>query len=114
MLRTLIIDDEPLACRHLQKLIARDPRLTPVGEANTFEQARARLAADDYDLVLLDIQLRGGSGFDLVADVRAGARIIFVTAFNQHEARAAEANAVDYLLKPVTAERLGAAIAKLG
>jgi two-component system LytT family response regulator len=113
MLRTLIIDDEPLACRHLRKLIEREPHLTLAGEAGTFDQARGRLAAGDYDLVLLDIQLRGGNGFDLVPDVRAGARIIFVTAFDQHALRAFDVNALDYLLKPVTAERLASSVSRL-
>lgn len=112
-MRALIIDDEPLACRVLRKLIARQPQLTLVGEASTFEHAQARLAADDYDLVFLDIQLRGGNGFDLVPAVRPAARIVFVTAFDQFALRAFEVNALDYLLKPVTPERFAASLARL-
>ncbi len=113
MLRALIIDDEPLACRVLRKLIARQPQLTLVGEAGTFEQAQTRLAADDYDLVFLDIQLRGGNGFDLVPAVRPAARLVFVTAFDRFALRAFEVNALDYLLKPVTPARFAASLARL-
>lgn len=113
MLRTLLIDDEPLARGVLRKLLSAHPTLIAVGEAGTFAEATARLAVPDYDLVLLDIQLRGGNGFDLVPAVRGRARIIFVTAYDRYALRAFEVNALDYLLKPVTAERFGAAIARL-
>jgi DNA-binding LytR/AlgR family response regulator len=63
--------------------------------------------------VFLDIQLVGGSGFDLVPNVRAGAKVIFVTAHNQHAVRAFEVNALDYPLKPVKADRLAGALARV-
>jgi two-component system LytT family response regulator len=113
MLRTLIIDDEPLARGVLRKLLAAQRALVLAGEAGTFAEASVRLRAGDYDVVLLDIQLRGGNGFDLVPLVRPGARIIFVTAFDQHAMRAFEVNALDYLLKPVTADRFATAVARL-
>ena len=75
-------------------------------------EARAALARDDYDLVLLDIQLRGGTGFDLVSHVRPGARVIFVTAYDRHALRAFEVNALDYLMKPVAPARLAAALTR--
>lgn len=112
-MRALIIDDEPIACRVLRKLIGRCPELVVAGEAGTFDQAQARLGAADYDLVFLDIQLRGGNGFDLVPHVRRGARIVFVTAFDRFALRAFEVNALDYLLKPVTPERFAASLARL-
>ena len=112
-MRALIIDDEPLACRVLRKLVGSRPDLVVAGEAGTFEQAQTRLAADDYDLVFLDIQLRGGNGFDLVPHVRGAARIVFVTAFDRFALRAFEVNALDYLLKPVTPERFAASLARL-
>jgi len=114
MLRTLIIDDEPLARDIMRKLLALHPTLSVAGEAGTFTDASHLLTAGNYDLVLLDIQLRGGNGFNLVPLVRRGARVIFVTAFNQHALRAFEVNAVDYLLKPVTAARFATALARVG
>lgn len=71
------------------------------------------MATEDYGLVLLDIQLLGGSGFDLLPDIKPGARVIFVTAHDDYALRAFEVNALDYLLKPVTAERLAHALARV-
>lgn len=113
MLRALLIDDEPPACDILRALLGELPDVTIAGEAGTLALARTALARDDYDLVFLDIQLRGGTGFDLVPLVRPGARIIFVTAYDQHALRAFEVNALDYLLKPIAPDRLAAALARL-
>jgi len=112
MPQALIIDDEPPACDILRALLAEHPAVVVVGEAGTVATARTRLAQPDYDLVFLDVQLRGGSGFDLVEYVRPGARIIFVTAYDQHALRAFEVNALDYLLKPVAPERLALSLAR--
>lgn len=113
MFRTLIIDDEPGARAEMRWLLAAHPGYPVVGEAATFAHGRTRLGGTDYDLVFLDIQLVGGSGFDLVPHVRRGARIVFVTAFDQHALRAFEVNALDYLLKPVSPERFAGSLARL-
>lgn len=105
-MRALIIDDGPPACDILRALLADHPTVHIVGEVGTVTAARARLAQPDYDLVFLDVQLRGGTGFDLVPHVRPGARIIFVTAYDAHALRAFEVNALDYLVKPVALARL--------
>ncbi len=105
-MRILLIDDEPTARQFLRLALAEHPGAEIVGEAGTINEARTQLARADYDLVLLDIQLRGGSGFDLVPMVRAEARIVFVTAFDQHALRAFAVNALDYLLKPIDPARL--------
>ncbi len=110
--RILLIDDEPAARAELRWLLSAHPGHTVVGEAATLATARTRLQQADYDLVFLDVQLVGGSGFDLVPDVAPDARIIFVTAFDRHALRAFEVNALDYLLKPVATERFAAALAK--
>ncbi len=112
-MRTLIIDDEPAARAEVRWLLSAHSGYTVVGEAATFTAARTRLNAPDYDLVFLDVQLVGGNGFDLVPQVRPGARIIFVTAFDRHALRAFEVNALDYLLKPVSTERFAASLARL-
>jgi two-component system LytT family response regulator len=108
--RTLLIDDEASARDDLRRLLAAHPGVSIIGEAGRFADAQARLARSDYDLVLLDIQLRGGNGFDLVPLVRPEARIIFVTAHDQYALRAFAVNALDYLLKPVEPARLAEAL----
>ena len=70
MPRILLIDDEPAARQFLRLALADHPAAEIAGEAGTMNEARVQLARADYDLVLLDIQLRGGSGFDLVPCVR--------------------------------------------
>lgn len=112
-IRTLLIDDEPAARAELRWLLSAYPGYEIVGEAAAFGPARTRLARADYDLVFLDIQLVGGTGFDLVPHVAPGARIIFVTAFDRFALRAFEANALDYLLKPVATERFAASLARV-
>jgi two-component system LytT family response regulator len=109
-MRAVIIDDEGLARTDLRTLLGAHPEVTVVGEAALLSDARALLRAGAYDLVFLDIQLLGGTGFDLVPEVRPGARIIFVTAHDQFALRAFEANALDYLLKPVRVARLAEAL----
>lgn len=112
-IRTLIIDDEPGARAELRWLLSDHPTYEVVGEAATFVEAKALLARPDYDLVLLDIQLIGGTGFDAVPHIRPEARVIFITAYDQHALRAFDVNALDYLLKPVSSARFAAALARL-
>lgn len=114
MPRALIIDDEFDARADLREMLLAHPEVEIVGEAATIDEARTRLAQSDYDLVFLDIQLFGGSGFDLVPDVRPEAAIIFATAHNEHALRAFDVNALDYLLKPVKRERLAASLRRVG
>ncbi len=113
MTRALIVDDEAPARAALRGLLRAHPEITLVGEADTVADARVRLAVHDYDLVFLDIQLLGGTGFDLVPFVRPEARIIFVTAFDQHAVRAFEVNALDFLIKPARPQRLAEALRRL-
>lgn len=113
MIRALLIEDETAVRVDLQRKLAAHPQLTIVGEAATLRSARALLARQDYDLVFLDVQLVGGNSFELVPDVRPGARIIFVTAYETYAVRAFEINALDYLLKPVTSARLASALQRI-
>lgn len=113
MLNALLIDDEPLAREELRRLLAVHAEISPIGEAATLPEARQLLQRDDYQVVFLDIQLSGGTGFDLVPDVQPAARIIFVTAYDRFALRAFEVNALDYLLKPVRPDRLAAAVQRL-
>ena len=113
-LGALIVDDERLARRELRSLLAAHPEVEVVGEADSVAAALAVLEGERPDLVFLDIQLAGETGFDLLE--RAGAadfKTVFVTAFDAYAIRAFEVNALDYLLKPVNPERLRRAIDRL-
>lgn len=108
--RALLIEDEATARADLRAKLAVHPEVEIVGEAATLRSARALLAEADYDLVFLDIQLVGGNSFELVPEVKPGARIIFATAYDTYAVRAFEVNALDYLLKPVAPARLAEAL----
>ena len=112
-LRAVLIDDEPLARLELRRLLAAHPYVVVTGEAATLIEARTLLARGGYDLVFLDVQLRGGTGFDALDSVAADAHIVFVTAYDRYALRAIEVNALDYLLKPVKPERLAESLQRL-
>jgi two-component system LytT family response regulator len=112
-LRVLAVDDEVLALRRLRLLLQAIPYVEQVGEADGVRDALAKIDCLAPDVVLLDIRMRDGSGFDLVhalARRPAAPAIIFVSAFDRFAVRAFETSAVDYLLKPIERERLGQAL----
>jgi two-component system, LytTR family, response regulator len=111
-MRALIVDDEPLARRELWRLLAEFSWIEIVGEAGDVTEAAARIEALAPGLLFLDIQMPGGSGFDLLARLDHLPRVIFTTAYDHHAVKAFEVNALDYLLKPIEPERLAAALAK--
>lgn len=114
MWRALLIDDQPPARDDLRDLLAAHADIVVVDEAGTAGRARTLLALDHYDVVFLDIDLgHGEDGFDLLAAVRPGARVVFVTAFDEHAVRAFETEALDYLLKPVEPARLAKCLRRL-
>ena len=112
-MRTILIDDEAPARAALRGLLGDHPEIEIVGEADNISEATERLNNHDYELVFLDVHLRGGTGFDLVPFVRPEAKIIFVTGSEQHAIRAFEINALDYVTKPVRPERLATAVHRL-
>jgi two-component system LytT family response regulator len=112
-MRALVVDDEPLARRELRRLLAAFPSVQVVGEAGNIDEARERIEALSPDVVFLDIQMPGGTGFDLLAQLDRVPRIVFTTAYDQYAEKAFEVNALDYLLKPVEPERLATAIRKI-
>jgi len=111
-MRALIVDDERLARNELRRLLAAHPALEVVGEAANPIEARAAIAALAPDLVFLDVQMPGGSGFDLLASLDAAPAVIFTTAFDQYALRAFDVSALDYLLKPIEPARLAHALRK--
>ncbi|MDD2672217.1 MAG: response regulator, partial [Syntrophales bacterium] len=112
-LKAIIIDDEPLARDDLRGMLAKYPFVKIAGEAADIKESAALLSKTRVDVVFLDVQLRGGSGFDLVPLIPSSAEIVFFTAYDEYAIRAFEVNALDYLLKPVTEERLGASLRRL-
>ena len=111
-MKAMIIDDEPLARRELRRLLVEFPDIEIVGEAANVEESAAGVEQWRPELLFLDIQMPGGSGFDLLARLEHVPRVIFTTAYDHHAVRAFEVNALDYLLKPIEPERLAAAIAR--
>lgn len=109
----VVVDDEPPARRHLRRLLEATGRVTVVGEAGNVSEA-AQLLELGADVVFLDIQMPGGSGFELFQRTHVEAAVVFVTAFDQHAVRAFEVNALDYLVKPVSPARLNQALDRLG
>ena len=112
-MKTLIIEDEPHVRAGLCRLLADHPDVEIIGEAATVPRALEMLEQKQPDVVFLDVQLIGGTGFDLVPAIRPPTRIVFFTAHDEYAVRAFEVNALDYLLKPVTSERLAEAISRL-
>jgi len=116
-LRAYLVDDEPLALERLQRLLASFPEIQIAGSAT--DPAAAVSALNDeheetIDVLLLDIQMPGMNGFELLARLAAQPFVIFTTAYDQHALRAFETNAIDYLLKPIEPEQLERALRKLG
>jgi two-component system LytT family response regulator len=111
-MKLLIVDDSRLARKELADMLADIPNITLVAEAVDVISAIAAINTHKPDLVLLDIHLPDGDGFDVLEKSDFTPKIIFTTAYEQHALRAFEFNALDYLLKPVTHERLAAAIQK--
>jgi two-component system LytT family response regulator len=106
-IRTLIVDDEPLARDKVRMLLARDGDIEIVGECADGEEAIEAIRKKNPDLLFLDIQMPGPDGFEVLKAVgveRIGA-VVFVTAYDQHALRAFEVHALDYLLKPFANKR---------
>jgi two-component system, LytTR family, response regulator len=112
-MRALIVDDEPLARRELRRLLGSFDQVEIVGEASDVDDAREQIEALVPDIVFLDVQMPGGTGFDLLAQLDAMPRVIFTTAYDQYAVKAFEVSALDYLLKPIEPERLAAAVKKV-
>jgi two-component system LytT family response regulator len=106
----LIVDDSRLARKELVDLLKDIPNTNVIAEAVDVNTAIAAINTHKPDLVLLDIHLPDGDGFDVLENSSFTPQVIFTTAYEQHALRAFEFNALDYLLKPVTHERLEAAI----
>ena len=111
-LRTLVVDDEPLARRSLSVLLRRDPEVATVDECGSGAEAIVQMRRERPDLVFLDVQMPECDGFDVLELLGADQppAIVFVTAHDEHALRAFEAGALDYLVKPFSDARFGRAL----
>lgn len=115
-IRALIVDDEYPARAELRYHLSRHDDVEITGEAVTAREALRLIRGLEYDVVFLDIAMPGLSGIDLAKEIREGARppwIVFVTAYDDFAVKAFEARALDYILKPITAERVAEALARV-
>jgi two-component system LytT family response regulator len=114
MIRTLIVDDEPLARRAVRQPLAALGDFEVVGEAGHGAEAVAAIGALRPDLVFLDVQMPGADGFDVIEAVGIDKMpfVVFVTAYDRYALRAFDVHALDYLLKPFDRERFHAALAR--
>lgn len=110
LLRTLIVDDEPVARKVLREELEVHPAIEIVGEAENGMQAVEQIRTLRPDLVFLDLQMPGLTGFEVLRKLEQGGGplpvVVIVTAYDQHAVAALDAGAVDYLLKPVAEDRL--------
>ncbi|HZM97155.1 MAG TPA: response regulator [Vicinamibacterales bacterium] len=111
-MNALLVDDERLARQELRRLLAAHGDVSVVGEAANADEAVAQLSKSTIELVFLDIQMPGGSGFDVLERLDRVPLVVFTTAFDEYAVRAFEVNAFDYLLKPVRPARLAAVLEK--
>jgi two-component system, LytTR family, response regulator len=113
MIKAIIIDDERLARNELKKLLMDYPEIEVVAEAANVGEGIEKIENMNPELIFLDIQMPGKTGFDLLSELDKSPNVIFTTAYDEYALKAFEVNALDYLLKPVEPKRLADAIQKL-
>ena len=112
-MKVIIIDDEPPARREMRRLLAEIPWMDIVGEAGSAVEAEALIEQLHPELIFLDIQMPGGSGFDLLSRLEHVPQVVFTTAHDEHAVHAFEVNALDYLLKPIDPRRLASTLERI-
>jgi two-component system LytT family response regulator len=113
-MKAIIVDDERLARNELKRLLENFPKINIVGEAPNADEAIQLIDELHPDLLFLDIQMPGKTGFDLLAELDGNVpEVIFTTAYDEYAIKAFEFNALDYLLKPIELHRLSEAIQKV-
>jgi two-component system LytT family response regulator len=111
--RTIIIDDERLARNELKKLLQDFAEIEVIDEASNVQEGLEKIELYNPDLIFLDIQMPGKTGFDLLEELERSPKVIFTTAYDEFALKAFEVNALDYLLKPIEPKRLSDAIQKV-
>lgn len=112
-MRALIVDDERLARKELISLLDDYKEIEIIGEAVNAEEAEEKVKALNPDLIFLDIQMPGKTGFELLEGLESVPKVVFVTAYDEYALKAFDYNALDYLLKPIQKDRLAETIKKL-
>lgn len=112
-MKALIVDDERLARKELMKLLEEHASIEVMGEAANADEAEKMIEELNPELLFLDIQMPGRTGFQLLESLDSAPLVIFTTAYDEFAIKAFEVNALDYLLKPITMERLGEAVHKV-
>lgn len=112
-MKTIVIDDERLARKELISLLSDYKYITVVDEAVNVDDAYEKIKKHSPDLLFLDIQMPGKTGFELLEMLDSVPEVIFTTAYDEYALKAFEVNAFDYLLKPIQTERLGKSLSKL-
>ena len=113
MIKAIIIDDERLARNELKKLLMDFPEIEVIAEAANASEGVEKIDSLNPDLIFLDIQMPGKTGFDMLSELERAPNVIFTTAYDEYALKAFEVNALDYLLKPVEPKRLADALQKL-
>ncbi|MEO7313735.1 MAG: response regulator [Ginsengibacter sp.] len=113
MTKVIIIDDERLARSELKRLLQEFPDVEVIGEAANAEEGLQKIESLNPDLIFLDIQMPGKSGFDMLTELEKAPHVIFVTAYDEYALKAFEVNALDYLMKPVEPSRLADSLLKV-
>src|SRR3982750_1266816 len=113
MHKAIIIDDERLARNELKKLLQEFPEVEVIGEAANANEGIDKIETLGPDLIFLDIQMPGKTGFDMLTELERAPHVIFVTAYDEYALKAFEVNALDYLMKPVEPKRLADALMKV-
>lgn len=113
MHKAIIIDDERLARNELKKLLLEFPQIEVIDEAANANEGAEKIEAQNPDLIFLDIQMPGKTGFDMLLDLDKAPHVIFTTAYDEFALKAFEVNALDYLMKPIEPKRLADALQKL-
>jgi DNA-binding LytR/AlgR family response regulator len=113
MIRTVVVDDEPLARDRVKGFLKKLPDVQVVGEAGDGTAAIEVIESQNPDLVVLDVQMPGIDGFSVLRALKEPPHVIFATAYDQHAIKAFEVEALDYLLKPFSQARLADAIGRV-
>jgi len=111
--KTVIIDDERLAREEVKRALESHPEFVVVGEASHVDEAKIIIENLEPDILFLDIHMPGKTGFDLLEELTSVPAVVFTTAYDQYAVKAFELNALDYLVKPLRAERFSKTIDKV-
>lgn len=111
--KAIIIDDERLARNELRRMLLQHPEIEIVDEATNADEAIDKIDQHHPDLIFLDVQMPGKTGFDMLQELDDAPCVVFTTAYDEYALKAFEVNALDYLLKPIEPQRLADAVNKV-